>query len=68
VRTVEKDHSAWIVALIVAAVVLGATLMGNYNRNHVSGGYHPAPATYSVGTICFDDGAGGISNPEACLP
>jgi hypothetical protein len=62
----EKDHSGWIVALIVAAVVLGATLMGNYNRSKDV--YHPVQTTYSVGTICFDDGAGGISNPDACLP
>jgi hypothetical protein len=55
--------------VIGAIVVIGLWLvmMNNLNKPEA---YHPppAPASYSVGTICFDDGAGGISNPDECLP
>jgi hypothetical protein len=50
-------------ALIVVAIVI----LLNAGKSRET--YTPqAPAPYSVGTVCFDDGAGGISNPDECLP
>jgi hypothetical protein len=55
--------------VIGAIVVIGLWLVMMNNLNKPSTpSYQPAPASYSVGTICFDDGAGGISNPDECLP
>jgi hypothetical protein len=53
--------------VLLVAVVVGILAL-NASRSHVSAPSYPAPASYSVGTVCFDDGAGGISNPEECLP